>query len=74
MDIVEKGINILEKLGLNYEWHRNRLLIWITDPETQEDGKIRYGTYDISYLLDFLLRTGKLKLETTDIDPVPVKA
>ena len=67
MDTIEQGLEILKQLGLTYEWrdHTHDFLD-ITDPVTGEwTCREPYGA---ACLLDFLMKTGKLKLDDSDED------
>lgn len=62
MDIIEQGLEILKQLGLTYEWQdHTRDFLEITDPVTGE--WTRRDPYGVACLLDFLAKTGKLKLD-----------
>lgn len=65
MDIIERGLEILKQLGLTYEWQdHTHSLLEITDPVTGE--WTRRFPYGAACLLDFLVKTGKLKLDDED--------
>lgn len=68
MDIIYRGQKIMEQLGLAYRWRDSTgEFLDIIDPTTEESTCHR--SYDAAILLDFLMKTGKLRLDSDDAEP-----